>query len=703
MDGTAARSPVPGVRTHSPAAVPSYRPDVQGLRAVAVLLVVASHVVAQPTGGYVGVDVFFVISGFLITGLLLREHARTGRVSLREFYARRVRRLLPAGVLALAATNVVAYLVFQGERATQTLTDAAWALGFLANVRFAAIGTDYFDEARPPSPVQHYWSLAVEEQYYLVWPWLLLGLLLLVRGRRRVLFLLVAALAGASFAWSVVSTAGDPTAAYFSTPARAWELGVGALLALALHSRLLPRLVPWAGAALTWLGLAATAAAAVLLDEQTPFPGSAAALPVGGAALVLLGGTAGGRNPLLVNPVGEYVGRISYSLYLWHWPAVVVGAALLPEGPERVAAVLGAAFALAIACHHLVEEPVRRSGWLSRRPAGGPRSHARARRRSARTAVSLGAAVSLLAGGWVVPALAIRGAEVPPATARAAAPAPDDTAQDLAADIAASVAPASWPELDLPLATISRAGSPEWLEDKCDNVNRGNVERCRYGDPAAPKTAALVGDSMAISWLPALRRYLEPRGWQVQVLTRNQCPLPQVGFWRDRPSQPFTQCNDHKDWVLEQVRALRPQLVVASNSITFLDHQEGEPEGAERFTAWRDGLQATLEQLRAAAGRVVVLGPPPRSGNLQSCVTAFSSPSDCTTDLTGDWVDLRAAERTAAARAQADYVDVEPLFCASGRCPAVVGSTPVYTDGRHLTAAYARRVAPRLGALVDAA
>ncbi len=689
--------PVPAVRTYLRTAVPTYRPDIQGLRAVAVLLVVASHVGGSPAGGYVGVDVFFVISGFLITGLLLREHDRSGRISLREFYARRVRRLLPAGVLVLATTNLVAWLVFHGERAGQTLTDAAWALGFLANVRFAAIGTDYFDQARPPSPVQHYWSLAVEEQYYLVWPWLLLGVLLLLGSRRRLLVLPVLAVVTASLAWSVVHTASDPTGAYFSTPARAWELGVGALLAVALQHPLLPRLGRWTGAGLSWLGVGGIAAAALLVDEQTPFPGVAAALPVGAAALVLLGGTAGTRNPLLVNPVSEYVGRISYSLYLWHWPAVVLGATLLPDGPRRTPSVLAVSFALAIACHHLVEEPVRRSGWLSARPA---RTRARVGRLSARTAVSVAAAAALLAGGWVLPAVALR--SDPPPVAAAPAPPADDAAQ-LTAQIEASLAPASWPALEVPLDRISRAAAPEWVVDRCDNVNTGNVTRCRYGSPSAPRTAALLGDSMAISWLPSLRAYLEPRGWQIQVLTRNQCPLPSIGFWRDQPSKPFTQCADHKDWAVQEVRELRPDLVLASNSITFLDHQSGEPQGAERFRRWRGGLATTLHALTAAAGRVVVLGPPPRAGNLQSCVTRISTPSDCTAELTGDWVDLRAAERAATQDVGAQYVDVEPLFCASGRCPAVVGATPVYTDGRHLTAAYARRLAPRLGELIDPA
>jgi hypothetical protein len=205
---------------------------------------------------------------------------------------------------------------------------------------------------------------------------------------------------------------------------------------------------------------------------------------------------------------------------------------------------------------------------------------------------------------------------------------------------------------------------------------------------------------MATSWLPALRAVLDPREWSVQVLTRNQCPLPRLGFWREQPAERFQACDDHKDWAVARVRELRPDLVVASNSTTMLDHQQGRPAGAARFGPWQAGLARTLEELVPHAGRVVVLSPPPRAGNLQSCVTRLSRPADCTADLAADWLDLRTAERAAAASAGAEHVDVQDLFCAGGRCPAVVGSTPVHTDGRHLTAAYARRLAPSLGQLL---
>lgn len=696
----------PNRRLGLPAASSSatFRPDIAGLRAVAVLLVVASHVLNVPAGGYIGVDVFFVLSGFLITGLLLREHARTGRINLREFYARRARRLLPAAVLVLAVTNLAAWLVFTGERAGQSLRDALWSLGFLANVRFASVDTNYFDQARPPSPVQHYWSLAVEEQFYLVWPLLLLMLVVVTRRRRRTLMLLVAALTATSLTWSVLLTRTDPIAAYFSTPARAWELGVGALLALLLHHQVLSRLSSWAGSLLIWLGLAGIVAAALSFDEQTAFPGSAALLPVVGTAMVLLGGTAGKPNFLLVNPISNYLGRVSYSLYLWHWPVLVISSAVLSPGPVLIAIGLFGSLALAALCHHLVEEPVRHSRWLSRRDRALPRPVAIWRRRPARTAVAVPAVVALFAGGWVLPALALVSTApvVPsPQAGTTGTTSPPETLAQLEQAVASSTAPAAWPALSIPLETISRAGAPEWIDDHCDNVNDGNIVRCSYGPANAAKTAVVVGDSIATSWLPALRARLEPRGWRLQVLTRNQCPNPLLPLYRSTPTRPFVECTEHKDWVLAQVRALRPELIVMSNAPTFLNQQVNQPQGAERFTQWSQGLGAAIASLRPFTQRVVVLGPPPRAGNLQSCVTRLSSPADCTLPLDQQWQDLRIAERDAAGREGADYLDPERWFCADGQCPAVVDSTPVYTDGRHLTALYSRRLAPHLGAALD--
>jgi hypothetical protein len=372
---------------------------------------------------------------------------------------------------------------------------------------------------------------------------------------------------------------------------------------------------------------------------------------------------------------------------------------VLPSGLVTAVALVGS-FALAALCHHLVEEPVRRSGWLSRSRVRS--QHTKTPQASRRRAgVALAATAALVGGGFVLPAVALQRETPPPAAVRQDVAPPDDAAA-LTAQIRASLAPAAWPALDPPLDRISRAGAPEWVIDRCDNVNAGNLQKCRYGPATATRTAALLGDSMAISWLPALRAALEPRGFAIHVLTRNQCPLPSVMFFRDRPEEPFTKCAEHKQWALDQVRALQPELVLASNSLTLVGKQVEEPPGNLRYARWGAGMTTTLRALRPLADQLVLLGAPPRAGNLLECVTRLSRPGDCTQPVPQEWRQVRAAEQAAARAAGASYVDPEPWFCADGRCPAVVGSTPVYTDGRHLTAAYARRLAPHLVAHLDA-
>jgi peptidoglycan/LPS O-acetylase OafA/YrhL len=314
-----------------------FRRDVEGLRAVAILLVVLYHVHAGlAPGGYVGVDVFFVISGFLITGQLVRELRTEGRISFMGFYARRARRILPAAVLTVIVTAVASALLLDPLAAKRALGDVLPAIYFGANVHFAAQGTDYFNAGLAPSPIQHFWSLAVEEQFYIVWPLLLVAASLvwvgvrrrsgrgLASGRRPMLgavAVVLAILAAISLMVSIRQTATSPSWAYFSIVTRAWELGVGAMVALALP--LLARLDRRLAIALSWVGLGCIALAAARFSDTTAYPGDAALLPVLGAAAVIVGGSALGRSrfgavALLGTPPFQRVGAWSYSWYLWH-------------------------------------------------------------------------------------------------------------------------------------------------------------------------------------------------------------------------------------------------------------------------------------------------------------------------------------------------------------------------------------------------
>lgn len=353
----------------------TFRPDIEGLRAIAVLLVVLSHAgVPGLQGGYVGVDVFFVVSGFLITGLLLKEAERGRRISLLGFYARRARRILPAATLVLAVTVVSSFALIGGTGAARTAEDGQWAALFASNFRAISQGTDYWASDLPPSPLQHYWSLAIEEQFYLFWPASMIAVAAIARRiplRTRLTFLLAVAIA-VSLTWSVYATTENASAAYFSPLTRTWELAAGAILAVLTPT--IMRLPVFLAAITGVSGLIAIAAAALTLDEYTRFPGYAALLPVGGTVLVIIGGTiAPGRGAevlLRCRPL-QWLGKLSYSLYLWHWPVLILAASLGTElAMTTKLALVGVALALSVVTYKYVESPIRSSSWLkARRPS----------------------------------------------------------------------------------------------------------------------------------------------------------------------------------------------------------------------------------------------------------------------------------------------------------------------------------------------
>src|SRR5450755_2167384 len=299
-----------------------YRADIQGLRAIAVLAVVANHMTGWPTGSFVGVDVFFVISGYLITGILVREFETRRTISFRRFYARRIKRILPAGLFVIGATVCATRVLAGIDRYHFAAKDAIASAFFAANWHFARSGVNYFNQSLPPSPLQHYWSLSVEEQFYFVWPWLMLGLLLIglrLRFRhkhaRLIAGVAIAVISGISLASAFSEAAHNPTAAYFSTFVRAWELGLGALVAIAAApiARCDPRLRR--GVAL--VGLLGVLVSLFVVPSSSGFPAPWALLPTLSTAAVLAAGTGLSGRSLwpLTNPVSQYLGEISYSLY----------------------------------------------------------------------------------------------------------------------------------------------------------------------------------------------------------------------------------------------------------------------------------------------------------------------------------------------------------------------------------------------------
>jgi peptidoglycan/LPS O-acetylase OafA/YrhL len=346
-----------------------FRPDVQALRALAVLLVVLNHAhVPGLTGGYIGVDVFFVISGFLITGLLTRERERTGTISILKFYGRRMRRIMPAAALVLIVTVLASYHWLGYIRGAHTAADAEWSSVFLANFHFAGVGTSYLHATEAPSTLRHFWSLAVEEQFYVVWPalFLLLGVLHKVVRNRLMMIIPVGVIVAASYVFSIVYTGQDATAAYFSPFTRACELAAGALLALlATETARMPRRLR---TILSVAGMAGIIVTAFAFTDDTTFPGAAVAIPVLATCAVIAGGGSALDGVYRVKPI-QLIGLWSYSLYLWHWPVLIIAEENLGHVPAawiRVLLVAGSV-ALAAATYYLVENPIRNAGLLRRR------------------------------------------------------------------------------------------------------------------------------------------------------------------------------------------------------------------------------------------------------------------------------------------------------------------------------------------------
>lgn len=689
------------------------RADIQGLRALAVLLVVAAHITGVPAGGFIGVDVFFCISGFLITGLIIREKDRSGRVSLRDFYLRRARRILPVALIVLVATNVAARLIFVGARVHQTFVDSVWALFFTANVHFARLGTSYFDAERPRSALLHFWSLAVEEQFYVVWPCLLI--LALVVARRRgarppvVVGVVAAIVIVGSFAFALQQTDATPVSSYFAATTRAWELGIGALTAaLVASARRVPARV---GAVATWIAFATIVASAFVIDEATPFPGLATLVPVLATAVILGVGEVpsgvGAPWALGFRP-WQYIGGISYSLYLWHWPALVFADAYYGKGTTTarvVAAVAG--FGLAALTYALIEQPIRttrRIRPLVLAPTGlavlgtvvlmadtAPSIAPTQRINVAATATTLTTTTTTSPPTGAIAATPTTVRRTPPTTVR------DETAL-LRQLVKASTEATEWGPLDPPLEDLPNAGAPEWIVDECLDIDASNMARCVYGNPNGNRLATILGDSVAVSYLPAIRNVLGSE-WRIQVLTLDLCPMvdtPTRQFIGSK--EPDTRCTDHQRWVHEQLDAARPDLVILASAINSANRMVdgGERSSASNAQRWGEAFGRELSVLVPKAARTVVIGSPTGTRNLQECVTRSSSPRDCAIDLYPFWGMVRDAERGASNAHGATYVDPLDWLCYANVCPAVIGSTPVNWDGAHLTAAYSRRLAPVL-------
>jgi peptidoglycan/LPS O-acetylase OafA/YrhL len=681
----------------------TFRLDIQALRAIAILAVVLNHLWPRAvTGGFVGVDVFFVISGFLITDHLFRELGKTGRIGLREFYARRIRRLLPAALLVLVVTLVGVVLLLPVTRwSVNALQIGASAL-YTQNWALAISSVDYFAHDAAPSAVQHYWSLSVEEQFYLIWPVLLLAAVMIRRRRRALLNRVVIALGVlgiTSFALSIWLTALTPASAYFSTFTRAWEFAVGGLVALLFRKRRLPRLLVFL---LVAGGLATVIVSVFTLRGSSAFPGAIAAVPVLATAAVIIGGSGTARLPFWDQLAGlrpvQWLGEMSYAWYLWHWPVIVLLPFLIRaplEDWHRVL-IIAATLVLAWGTRRFVEVPAMRAPALSL-SAG-------------RAFVASLVAVAVITGACFAVGIAARNTAENAAagasshTAAGACDGPNALADPETCDVNTPVIDAESTAQDEYFTTPEECG--EFL-DILSYGEKQTTHRCVFGDAEPTARVWLVGDSHAQQWQGALFELARERGWELTISFLGGCPVADVAFtgfrdvWgggdRDR-------CRTYSSEVIAQIEQEKPDLVFTSMAA----RQQLADDGSGRSVAdqYATGLATAWQRWTAAGSTVIPIADTPLNGQVRSpdCVVLRASdPTACGVPreraLPADPIVAAAA----GAGAGVHLLDLSDRMCDQTTCFAAVGGVAVFYDADHLSLQYVLRLIPTVAERLDAA
>jgi peptidoglycan/LPS O-acetylase OafA/YrhL len=694
----AARAPE---RTRKSRGATGFRPDIQGLRAVAVSMVVVYHFYpSELPGGFTGVDVFFVISGYLITGHLWRGYARTGKVGLVDFWGRRARRLVPAAALVLTVTWIASRLVEQANQLADTSTQILASALYFQNWRLSSDAVNYLKSDDAATPVQHFWSLSVEEQFYIVWPvlFLLAAFATVVFSKRRpdaaraarrarrtrtrgvAVGALTAALVIASLVYSVSETRTNPAAAYFVTTTRMWELGIGGLLAIAPErlTRALAR-QGW----LAWLGLGAVLASAFLINGSMPFPGAVALLPVLGAAALLASGSSEGRyGPwrLTSARLMVFIGGISYSLYLWHYPVINLYTDWRGKPPGLLTGPLLLALAVLLAwlTKVFVEDKVRLAPFVTRHQW-----------RSLSVALAAVVPVTLAAvyiAGEPAPFTGTLGPNYPGAAALTGA---------VTRVPAAPVRP-----------TPQAISQPLYRTAGClVDIPVSTPKACAFGDTANPVlTVALVGDSAAGEWFDALNAIAVQRHWKLVTDLHSSCPWSASLMLNSSNIGNFTACQTWGAAVLHQlITTIRPNVVLTSDYPNMATPSHPVRESQAAVADIGAGMARYWRQLEQAGISVTAIRETPDLvEDVPTCVEKY--PSDLAKcDVPVSRAVLRDSPITEAAKLMngtVGVVDANPLICASKDCAPVVGNILVYSDRHHLTSYYSKSTAPFLTPLL---
>lgn len=681
----------------------SQRTDIQGLRTIAVGIVVLYHLWPnRAPGGFVGVDVFFVISGFLIVGSLVREAVSSGKINLLAFYARRIRRLLPAASVVLLAILLATVLILPEARWQPVSWDIVMSALQVQNWNQAFSSASYEGATAMVSPVQHYWSLAVEEQFYIVIPVLLIFAVAIARwvkqGKTKVCFGLLFGISLLSFIHSVMFSQSDHDLAYFATTTRIWELGFGGMLAIILPKLKLP---PLARLLLGWLSLAMILISVLLLSTEMPFPGSLALLPVLSSCGLIIAGAPGdpgkmgrfGVSALLSLRPMTYVGDISYSLYLWHWPVIVFWAFIIDREPGAVqgAAIVLLCLILAALSQRFIEETFR---YGKRKVySGGRRFKAIVRHRGA---YALGAVlVVTVTGCAAVPWMVVQG------KVSQVEGVPDQSQYPGAAAFS-QPSPAAVPD-GIPVRpdpAVAKYDLPLTSKDGCSIYDPAKFteKQCYYGDKNAAQTVAVVGDSHASQFVDPLLIAGQQKGWNVRAYVRNGCPFSSAPPASAKTV--YSNCSEQNKVTLQKLLKQRPELVVMS-SMTPNGYSKALHWGWPNERVLEDGYVDLMMPLAEAGIQVVVIKDIPYpSRSIPECVLQNGpASSKCETRIPKAGLPNDPLANAASRVPKVKTLDLTSYLCRKDICPAVVGNVLVYRDN-HLTETFAKTMATPLQELL---
>jgi len=687
------------------------RTDIEGLRAIAVLAVLLFHAgVPGVSGGYVGVDVFFVVSGFLITSLLVAEKTNTGKVSLGAFYARRARRILPVSALVAVATLIASWIWLEPLRLRSLSHDVLAVALFSSNFVFANRGADYLQSALPPSPLQHYWSLAVEEQFYVVWPALVMLVCIGIGTRTmRNVRLRVGITAGIAAAVSFVAcmtlmNTSQPWA-FFSPHTRAFELAIGALVAVVPLG--VSKVAIQMNAALAWCGLAGIITTVALFSETTTFPGPWALAPVMATAFLLRGGNATAWAPdvlLRLSPM-QWLGSRSYSAYLWHWPVLIIAAAALDKKLSVFEGLVCLMISLGLSefSYRFVENPVRRN-------------HNIAGVRALVLAVSL---IAVVSGSAV-----LAQNNQPSLDDGVAATAPTLVAESsttIDSNVSTTTVPTE-PELpnegapvDAIVQAMAATGLPSNITPKLQQalsdmptIYNNNChasfsavrpKNCVYGDATSSTVIGLYGDSHAAQWFPAFEKLAIKRNWKLITYTKRGCPPADIPTYSKVLGKIYKECAPWRENVLKQMVADGVQTVFIAHFDRLLSASTRVPMWQKE---WRAALQLTVDALTAIGITPVLMEDTPYPGqDVPTCLSRhYTNVQLCNPIISSAYRDDIHQMLQDFDAAKVHVLWTRQWFCTEAGCPTVVGNILVYRDDNHMTVTFASFIAPLLDAAI---